>query len=137
MRKIIKSLIILCGVASANVALAMDPLPLPLKSLLIVNASDHIMAVTYSQCEGSGDTKMCKLAPKLFLPPKTTGTHYLGLGIGKDTSSVEITTADAMDVTGMPFAKLDHACIVNINEKNGAVILNDYSTPRVTCQYGE
>jgi len=132
MKKIVSLSCLGLGVAFVNLAIAGSPTPL--KSALIINNSQHPITLQYSQCTG---TELCTFGSPVTIDTVKSGKNYLGVGISSSSEKFSIFSAIATDENGNTIAKIDDTCSLSVADKNGVIILNDYDSPRIVCQYGE
>jgi len=131
MKNVVKPLILLMGTAFfSSIAVASPHHP-----IMIVNNTKMPMVVSYSMCDA--DKKICSLIKEHKLGSSQAGNNHLTV-LGELKPKLEnltITAAAIVDANGNKVASLSHGCDLPTNA--GAVILDNYGTSRIICQYGQ
>lgn len=127
-KRITMAILVTFGLSFAGIASALDN-----QSLMVINNSKFPVSINYTQCHTDNKGTICTMDSPVTIDI-APNQNYLGI-IPKfrDSEVLSVVSAEEKDQFGNVTAKLNNQC--SMPDGASVVILNDYGTPQIICQY--
>ena len=128
MRKFVKAMIALPVLLSATVAFSATE-----KTVMVINNSQFPATVHYSICS-VGDGGICSMNTRVLENVQSPGNNYMKVALAAG-EKLSLSSQTHVGNGNLRVSETEHTCKVPHNAE--VVVLSDYNTPRLVCQYAD